>query len=101
MFSISSAETSSHKKAKTDCVKKDALEKPKTVDVKKAGKKRRKVEEYEDDETDQSFKRQGSSANGRKKKKGMEASPPNQPLIADAFAKKPVMKVKKAQNDGK
>ena len=104
MFSISSADTLSHKRAKTDAlkdVKKAALEKPKTVAVQKAGKKRRTVDKYDDDETDQSIKRQGSSVKGRKKKKEMDASPPNQPKIADAFLKQPVMKVKKAQNDGK
>lgn len=98
----------SHKRAKTGCVKeaastdvkKAALEKPKTVAVKKPGKKRRTHDEYDDDETDQSLKRHGSSANGRKKKKEMEASQRNQPLIADAFAKKPVRKMKKAENDG-
>ena len=36
----------------------------------KRAKKRRTHDEYDDDETDQSLKRHGSSANGRKKKIG-------------------------------
>ena len=107
MFSISSAESLSNKRAKTDFVEKDASkdvkkaasEKPKNVDVKKAGKKRRQLDEYEDDETDQSIKRHASSANGRKKKKKEQPSPANQPLIDRCFSKTPQKKTKKVEKE--